>query len=391
MSGFYDDSGDDKTVKKTIVMAILAASLVFLAFLLLLYERTKPDEKKKADAAVEEQTQEEENLEIGKSNLTSKDMDFWDMFRSPEERDDTDGTRRDDTEGKPAVFTEQGPRPDKIKEDTEDAAGDSNWERGNPNDGTHISITDESGNKTWYELLDIPKSTYSATFVKKTDNGMVKYDGNGKQSAAGIDLNNSCSVADLSALKEAGITFVMLRSISRNPGSGVITPDESFANFAALAQKEELPIGVYADSAAVTEEEAVEEANYAIASAQSVSAKYPVAISLADLSDQDARMGKLSNVQRTKIVKAFCDQVRSFGLKPMIRGRKEDLITKLNLEDLTAYDIWVEDQGTESDGHPYFTDYPYVFTIWRYGNGSQMQPATVNAGLDLSFVNYEQN
>ncbi len=391
MSGFYDDSGDEKTVKKTVVMAILAASLVFLAFLLLLYERTKPDKEQNTEIVSEEQTQEEEDLEIGKSNLTSKDMDFWDMFRSPEEREDTDGTSRDDTEGKPAVFTEQGPRPDKIKEDVQDTESDTNWETGNPNDGTHISITDESGKKTWYELLDIPKSTYSATFVKKTDNGMVTYDGNGKKSAAGIDLNNSCSVADLAALKEAGITFVMLRSISRNPGNGAITPDELFANFAALAQKEELPVGVYADSAAITEDEAVEEANYAIASAQSVGAKYPVAITLTDLSDKDARMANLTNAQRTKIVKAFCDQVRSFGLKPMIRARKEDLIAKLNMEDLTAYDIWVEDQGTESDGHPYFTDYPYVFTIWRYGNGSQMQPATVNAGLDLSFVNYEQN
>ena len=92
MSGFYEENGEDKTIKKTVVMAILAASLVFLAFLLLLYNRTKP-EKPSANARTEaDADSEEEDLEIGKSNMTSEDLDFWDMFRDDTENEQTHNT-----------------------------------------------------------------------------------------------------------------------------------------------------------------------------------------------------------------------------------------------------------------------------------------------------------
>lgn len=381
MSGFYDDNGEDQSSKKTIVLAILAASLVFFAFLLILYQKTGAKKDATVATADAENTKEEEDLQIGKSNLTSQDMDFWDMFRSDDETDPDEKTAsdRDDAEGKAAVFTEQGPKPDKIKENDTDTDTGSRWETGDPNDGTHISLTDETGKKTWYEILDIPKSTYSATFVKKASDGMLTYEENGTKAANGVDLSQNSSITDLSAQKDAGASFAMLRAIYRDNTNGVIIPDTSFSDHAAKAKEAGLQIGVYADSAAINENEAIEEANYAVANAQTVDAKYPVVISLPEQS-KNVRTSNLSNIERTKIVKAFCDQVRSYGQKPVIRATKADLIAKLNMEDLTAYDVWVIDAGEESGGNPYFTDYPYVFTMWQYGDGR-----------DLSFVNYEQH
>ncbi|MCR5268680.1 MAG: hypothetical protein K6E16_09205 [Lachnospiraceae bacterium] len=387
MSGFYDHMDEDKNIKKTVVGAILAASLVFLVFLLLLYKGTgskQPKNTASSDTAVP--TEEEEDLVIGKSNKTSKDFDFWDMFRT----DDTpEEAVKDESEGKPAVFTEQGPKPDRIEEDTSDP--DTNWETGNPNEGTHIALTDEKGEKTWYEILDIPKSVYSATFIKETDDGMLTYDDNKQKAVSGATLNSDSATVDMKALKDAGIDHVMLRAIQRNGENGAVVPDMSFANLAAAAQGEDLFVGVYVDSAAITTDEAVEEANYAIASATSVGAKYPVVISLPDRSSGPNRMSNLSNVERTKIVQAFCDQVRSFGMKPMIHATKDVLISRLNMEDLVAYDVWVTDQGEKKDGYPYFTDYPYVYTMWGYGNASNVSKINAPVELDLSFVNYEQH
>ena len=381
MSGFFEDHNEDESSKKTIVLAILAASLVFFAFLLILYQKTggKKDAALQADNS--ENVQEEEDLQIGKSNLTSQDMDFWDMFRDPDEADADEkaSADRDETEGKAAVFTEQGPKPDKIKENDTDTDSGSRWETGDPNDGTHISLTDESGKKTWYEILDIPKSTYSATFVKKTADGMLTYEENGTKAASGVDLSQNSNIVDLSSLKDAGASFAMIRAIYRDKSNGVIVPDTSFSDHAAKAKESEMQIGVYADSAAINENEAIEEANYAVANAQTVDAKYPIVISLPKQAD-NGRTSNLSNIERTKIVKAFCDQVRSYGQKPVIRATKADLIAKLNMEDLTAYDIWVVESGEESGGNPYFTDFPYVFTMWQYAEGR-----------DLSFVNYEQH
>ncbi|MCR5223403.1 MAG: hypothetical protein K6D90_11135 [Lachnospiraceae bacterium] len=395
MSGFYDDSGEDNGSKKMVILAILAASLVFLAFLLFLYQKTKPDKQVVAQNTSTQEEAQEEDLQIGKSNLTSQDMDFWDMFRDPDEKteEEIEANAKDDVEGKSAVFTEQGPKPDKIKENkdtSENGDPDSKWENGDPNEGTHIAITDADGKKTWYEILDIPKSAYSATFLKEKDNGTVYYEENDKKSAGGADLNSDCSVTDLKPLKEEGVTFVMLRAVMRDHLSGVIVPDTSFSNFTALAKDAEIPTGIYVDTAAINETEAIEEANYAVANAQAIGAKFPVAINFGKVAEGD-RNSNLNNEIRTKVAKAFCDQVRSYGQKPMIRATKEDLITKLNMEDLVAYDIWVVDAGEKKDDHPYFTDFPYVFTMWQYANGANKGAFPSGLMLDLSFVNYEQN
>ncbi len=391
MSGFYDETGEDKNTRKTVVGAILAASLVFLAFLLILYQTTKSRNDKKAASVAQETSQEdEEDLQIGKSNRTSQDLDFWDMFRNDTLEADKEATR-DQSEGKKAVFTEQGPKPDRIQEDTTDQDTDTKWENGNPNDGTHIAIKNANGDTTWYEILDIAKSTYSATFVKETGNGMLSYDDNRQKAVSGATLNGESGSADMKALKDAGINHVMLRSVKRDNTNGVVVQDPAFTALAAAAKEAELYVGVYVDSAATTTEEAVEEANYAIASATSVGAVYPIVLSIPDLAGTDQRMAKLSNADRTKIVQAFCDQVRSFGMKPMLHASKADLITKLNMEDLAAYDVWVTDVGEKKDGYPYFTDYPYVYTMWGYGNAANVEGIMAPIELDLSFVNYEQH
>lgn len=390
MSGFYDETGEDKNVRKTVVTAILAASLVFLLFLLVLYQNTKSRNSTKTVKQDESLiTTDEEELEIGKSNRTSKDFDFWDMFQG-DVSDEPAEAERDNSEGKPAVFTEQGPRPDRIREEERESSSDTKWEEGNPNDGTHVAITDANGQKTWYEILDIPKSTYSATFVKENDKGLLTYDDNRTKAVSGATLNDASGSVDMQALKDAGIGHVMLRSISRDGENGVVAVDTSFSTLAARAKEAGIYTGVYVDSAAITADEAVEEANYAIASATSVGAAYPVVISLPDLS-ANSRMAKLSNAERTKIVQAFCDQVRSFGMKPMLHAAKADLIAKLNMEDLTAYDVWVTDAGEKKDGYPYFTDYPYVFTMWGCQNAGNVSGINAPIDLDLSFVNYEQH
>lgn len=379
MSGFYNDQDDTNTTRKTIAGAVAAASLVFLVFLVLLYQTTRDKTPKNAAASqAEAAATEEEEVEVGKSNIRSQDLDFWDMFRDTEEEKEKP-SRDEETEGKPAVFTEQGPKPDRIQENKEEET-DTKWDEGNPNDSTHISVTDETGKQTWYELLNIAKNDYSHNSFKLTSGGMTQYDDGNLKSSPGADLDAQSGQVDIKSMKDAGLSFVMLRAISRNPQSGTVEPDGAFATLATAAKDAGLEVGVYVDSAATTENEAVEEANYAIASATGLEAKYPVVIALPDHKKGNNRMCSLSNADRTKIIRAFCDQVRSFGQKPMLKATRDDLISKVNLEDLAAIDIWVVDRGESSGDKPYVTDYPYAYTIWQYGEGR-----------DLSFIHYEQN
>ncbi len=390
MSGFYNDQDDATTTRKTIAGAVAAASLVFLVFLVLLYQTTRDRTPKSAEAAgAETVSEEEEDVEVGKSNIRSQDLDFWDMFRGEDEKKEQP-SRDEETEGKPAVFTEQGPKPDRIEENKEEEEY-TRWDEGNPNDSTHISVTDETGKQTWYELLDIPRNDWAHNSFKTVSGGMTQYDNGTLKSPLGADLSSLSGTVDIKSMKEAGLSFVMLRAIARNAQSGAVEQDPVFATLATEAKEAGLEIGVYVDSAATNENEAVEEANYAIASATGLEAKYPVVMALPDHKTGNNRMCSLSNADRTKIIRAFCDQVRSFGQKPMLRATRDDLISKVNLEDLAAIDIWVVDRGEASGDHPYVTDYPYAYTIWQYGGGTDPAGLKGEIGLDLSFIHYEQN
>lgn len=395
MSGFYDneDIESKSTIKKTIVVAICMASIVFLVFLICLYQGTRPKHSQKVESINNNdnaEIQSDDDFSIGKSNLKSNDLDFWDMFGS-NKKDDYIEDKKDDSQGTPAVFSEQGVKPDRIDQKEENNV-DSDFETGDPHEGTHIAITGSDGKEIWYELQDIDKSMYSANNLKSTENGMVKYDDGYYKSALGMEVSSDMGSIDMTSAKENGITFVMIRSHKRDSNSGLISADTNFTNNVGNATKEGLFIGITVDSQAISDTEAVEEANYAIATATPIGPKYPIAINIPDMDDTQMRISKISNDQRTSAIKAFCDQVRSYGFKPIIHATKKDFITKINVEDLTAYDIWVTDEEESSDAQkPYFTDYPYKFTMWQYNSGTNLCGINGSSKLAISFVNYEQN
>lgn len=395
MSGFYDreDIEQEGTVKKTIVVAICMASIVFFVFLLCLYQGTKPKHNQSSDSidnTYNAEEQSEDDFNIGKSNLKSDDLDFWDMFGT-KKKDDYIEEKKDDTEGTPAVFSEQGVKPDRIDQKEENTEN-SDFETGDPHEGTHIALTDSNGKKTWYELQDIDKSMYSANNLKTTDNGMVKYDDGYYKSAFGMEVSSDIGAVDMTSAKGNGINFVMIRSHKRDSNTGAIIADPDFTNNLGNATKEGFFIGLTVDSQAISDTEAIEEANYAIATATPIGPKYPIAINIPDLDNEEMRISKISNVQRTSAIKAFCDQVRSYGFKPIIHATKKDFITKINVEDLAAYDIWVTDENNDSTSNsPYFTDYPYKFTMWQYNSGTNICGINGDTNLSISFVNYEQN
>lgn len=395
MSGFYDEDNDieiNASVKKTIVIAICTVSIIFLVFLVLMYQTTKTKKKNTAKDTTYSEENQDDDFQLSNSGLKSEDLDFWNMFGTNDNKEAEISYDSDGTEGTPAVFTEQGVKPDKIKENSSDEEVSAKWVDGDANDGTHFAITDSDGKKTWYEILDIAKSPYSATFAKNTPSGMVEYNDGSIKSALGADVSSEMGTIDMASVRGSGITYVMIRSHYRDKNTGMIGEDPFFAANAVNAVNAGLVIGLTVDSQALTETEAVEEANYALVSATTADVKYPIAINIPDISDSSNRMSKLSNDQRTKVIKAFCERVKEYGRKPLIHANKSDLIANINIEDLAEYDIWVNDKGDSgTSAYPYFTDYPYKFTMWQYDKGENRCGIVGTAGLDASFVHYEQN
>lgn len=132
---------------------------------------------------------------------------------------------------------------------------------------------------------------------------------------------------------------MMLRVGARGYGSGQIVLDEYFADNLKRATDAGLQIGVYFTSQAITEAEAVEEANVVLNNIKDYKITYPVAFDMGFVDNDTARIEGVSEADKTKITKAFLDTIAAAGYKTLLYGNKEWLIKEVDLSKLSAYDV----------------------------------------------------
>ena len=93
----------------------------------------------------------------------------------------------------------------------------------------------------------------------------MKYYANGsKTSFMGVDVDENDGMINFTALKNAGVDFVMVRIGYRGYQSGNITLDNNCYDYMADAKAAGLHVGVYFESQAISVEEAQQEAQTVI-------------------------------------------------------------------------------------------------------------------------------
>ncbi len=385
---FYGhDNDDNRSYQKTVALCVAAASLVILLFLVVLYVNTDKEVPSKKKVTAQEETKEDDILKDS-HNITSDELDFWDDVKKdkkPVAEEEGELTPYKDPSGK--NNDEEDTSSTTEKTDKDDNEGSLNKDSSEVVDGDkdgYYAIEDENGKKTYYEIMkDYPKNEYDLESSLVNENGRLKYKDSKRESITGVDLSKYNGAVDFAKLKEDGIKFVMLRLASRGYGTGKITLDEKFVEYAQNAQLNGIQIGAYFYSQAVNETEAVEEANYIVGAVSGFNVRYPVAIDIERVTGDDARTDKLTNKERTAVVKTFCDTVKGYGYKPIIYATAEMLVGGLDLEELKDYDVWLAD-----DKIP--TKYPYRFSMWQYDKKGRIDGITGDIDLDISFIDYEQ-
>lgn len=432
---------DQNEAKKMVLFCVAAASMVLLLFLAMLYMH---ESKQVTKHVVKEQVEEaplEEEVEVGKSNIVSEDLDFWDMYDKDEYTDDEE----DEVEEKKTInkkssnaFNSSTKRKAFTEDDdesiNESMNSRSSKDKEDMDDGKHIKVTSRDGKAEWFEILeDLKKNSYKFDEYLTYDNGYLKYSSSDVKSYNGIDISSKLGVIDFAKVKNAGVDFIMIKVAARGYESGQVTIDERFVEYANGATTAGIPIGLFVNSQAITDVEAVEEANFAVAAAANYNVKYPIAIDLTEVTNDKARTDKLNNEERTAIVKKFCETVAGYGKTPAICASRDFLITKLNLADLTDYDVWLKDEAVTAD---YMrvehisgddeddedddksssssssstskrttssssemeenkldyvgTDYPYLFKLWKYTEKGSINGIESPVNMDMSFVNYAE-
>ena len=201
----------------------------------------------------------------------------------------------------------------------------------------------------------------------------------------GIDVSKHQGVINWVKVKESGkVHFAIIRSAYRGYTEGETYKHTQFINNVKNAYKNGIKVGLYFYSSAINEAEAIEEANYVLNQINKYGIKnhitYPIVIDVEDF--EGTRNYHLTSAQRTQNVKAFCETIKNAGYTPMIYSYTYFLQTKLNMNELSEYDVWAADYSGKVN---YYTG-PY--TIWQHTDKGKIDGITGNVDMNYSYKIY---
>jgi GH25 family lysozyme M1 (1,4-beta-N-acetylmuramidase) len=351
------------------------------------YLKQMREEQEEEALAAEEQAANEED---SSDKLRAEDLDFWDMYPvdGDEETDgsaetasdaaDADASKTEDGEKTKSSYAEKA---ELDRQEQQQTAEDDP-----SNDGKHTLVTNADGTEEWVLLNPyLTKNTYDFTKLEEKS-GLRRYMENGKKiSYVGADISKHTGEVNFTGLKAAGVDFVMIRLGSRGYSTGKITLDENFQQNIEGAIEAGLDVGVYFYSQAISQDEAVEEANFVVQNLEPYRAniKYPVAFDMELVSNDTSRVAGLSRDDKTTVTISFLEAVKAAGYIPMLYGDKEWLIKEVDMTKLQNYDVWL----SQEDDLP---DYPYLYTMWQYATDGVVNGINGNADLNLCFVSYSE-
>ena len=194
----------------------------------------------------------------------------------------------------------------------------------------------------------------------------------------GIDVSKHQGTIDWNLVAQDGVEFAFIRTGYRGYGSeGKLVEDENFVKNIEGAQAAGIKVGVYFYSQAVTEAEALEEADLVLRQIAPYTLDCPVVFDVEKVSG-NGRMNKISVEERTHLTKLFCQTIADAGYTPMIYHNTEMGALMLDLAQLEDYEKWFAA----------YTDtlyYPYEYKIWQYSAKGRVPGISTEVDLNISF------
>lgn len=227
-------------------------------------------------------------------------------------------------------------------------------------------------------LSQVPKNPYQLNGFSGSNLGMTYQASDGISPMIGIDVSKFQGNINWEQVSQAGVQFAILRMGVRGYGSGELVLDDKFYVNQAAASEMGIRTGLYFFSQAITEEEAVEEANFVLSSIEGLQINMPIVFDTEPITYDEARTDNLTPNQLTNITKAFCDTIKQAGYQPMIYANAKRFTTVLHLEQLTEYPFWLADYRQAPD-------YPYAFSMWQFTEKGQVPGIEGNVDIDLYF------
>ena len=258
---------------------------------------------------------------------------------------------------------------------------------------TDYNLVYADGKTGWYDYGDNTyyigsdgRPLYGNQYI---DGKRYFFNANGaKASLFGADFSKHQGTIDWASVKQSGVEFVILRAAVRGYGSsGNLMTDSQIAANIEGALSQNIDVGIYVFSQAVTTEEAVEEAERALDIIKGYDIKLPIYFD-SEYSGAPNRTGRadgLTKAERTSLAIAFCETVRNAGYKPGVYASKSFFYNNLGYAAFQSrgYEIWLAHHISS------VTDFKYPYNIWQYtSKGSIGGVQSEYADLDIAYYDY---
>ena len=194
----------------------------------------------------------------------------------------------------------------------------------------------------------------------------------------GIDVSKWNGNIDWNAVKNSGVSYVIIRCGYRGSTTGAMIEDPKFKTNIRGANAAGLKVGIYFFSQAVNEVEAVEEASMTINLIKNYSISYPVFL---DVEPSGGRADGIDKNTRTQVIKAYCETIRNSGYTAGVYANKTWLTSYMNVGELGAYKIWLAQYNTAPT-------YSGRIDLWQYTSKGQVNGIGGHTDLNLSYLGY---
>lgn len=238
-----------------------------------------------------------------------------------------------------------------------------------------------------------------SSFTSKVDYTSVTYyhkaDYEDAQLLNGIDVswwqakNKKTTALNWEKIHDAGIDFVFVRVASRDTSDGSIYEDTAADSHIQAALENDINVGLYIFSQALTEKEAKQEAEYVLDLADKYGwdVTLPIVIDREKGSHNRLTGGKLSKAKETAVCQSFADTISDAGYQPVVYASYAWIKSYIDTDSLEDCGIWIAryNNTTTSNaksGEPY-ADTAYDYEFWQYSSVAKVNGYTGN--LDVNF------
>lgn len=192
----------------------------------------------------------------------------------------------------------------------------------------------------------------------------------------GIDVSSYQGDIDWQQVKDAGITFAMIRVGGRGYGqAGNFFIDQKAQQYYAGAKAAGLQVGAYFFSQALSVEEALEEAKLALELTKDWEMELPLAYDWEFVND-DGRTAVADMYTVAMCTRAFCDAVQEGGRDAMVYVSL--WFGYPYFEEFVQYPTWLALYTDEMD-------YAYEFQMWQYTASGRVPGISGDVDMNIYF------